>query len=40
VAGLVADRLGAPAAIGAVAFLTAAAGLLVVVRMRETRPVV
>ena len=39
VAGLVADRLGASAAIGAVAFLTAAAGLLVVVRMRETRPV-
>ncbi|MDQ3938262.1 MAG: MFS transporter [Chloroflexota bacterium] len=36
VGGMVADRLGMPAAIGAVAVLTAASGLVVLVRMRET----
>ncbi len=39
VAGVVADRLGGAAAIDVVAVLTAAAGVLVIVRMRETRPV-
>jgi MFS family permease len=38
VAGIVADALGIPAAIAAVAALTAASGLIVLVRMRETRP--
>ena len=38
-AGLIADRLGMPAAIWAVAVLTAASGLLVFVRMYETLPV-
>ncbi|HLO36452.1 MAG TPA: MFS transporter, partial [Candidatus Deferrimicrobium sp.] len=37
VAGLAADRLGMPAAIGLVAVLTVASGLVVLVRMRETR---
>jgi MFS family permease len=37
VAGLVADRFGMPAAIELVAALTAASGVVVVVRMRETR---
>lgn len=37
VVGLVADRAGMTAAIGAVAALTAASGLVVAVRMRETR---
>jgi MFS family permease len=36
VAGVIADALGMPAAIGAVAVLTAASGLVVLVRMRET----
>ena len=36
VAGVIADRLGMPAAIIAVAGLTAASGLVVLVRMRET----
>jgi len=36
VAGLVADALGMPAAIGVVAALTAASGLVVMLRMRET----
>ena len=38
VAGVVADRFGATSAIVIVASITAAAGLLVVVRMAETRP--
>ena len=38
-AGIIADRLGMPAAIWAVAGLTAASGLVVVVRMYETHPV-
>jgi MFS family permease len=38
VAGLLADRFGAPAAIVGVAVITGAAGVLVAVRMRETRP--
>ncbi len=38
VAGIVADAAGMPAAIWAVALLTAASGLLVLGRMRETRP--
>ena len=37
-AGLIADRLGMPAAIWAVAALTGASGLLVLVRMYETYP--
>jgi hypothetical protein len=37
VAGLVADRFGMPAAIELVAALTAGSGIVVVVRMRETR---
>ena len=36
-AGLVADRFGMPAAIGAVAALTALSGLIVLTRMSETR---
>jgi len=36
VAGVIADALGMPAAIGAIAALTAASGLVVLVRMRET----
>jgi MFS family permease len=36
VAGVIADSPGMPAAIGAVAALTAASGLVVLVRMRET----
>jgi MFS family permease len=39
VAGVVADRAGMPFAIGAIGALTAASGLVVLVRMRETRPV-
>lgn len=38
VAGVVADAAGMPAAIWAVAALTAASGLVVLARMRETRP--
>ncbi len=38
VAGVLADRAGMPFAIGAVAVLTAGSGLVVLVRMRETRP--
>jgi len=37
-AGILADRAGMPFAIGAVAALTAGSGLVVLVRMRETRP--
>lgn len=37
-AGLVADAFGTLAAIGVVAALTAASGLVVAVRMYETRP--
>jgi MFS family permease len=37
VAGVLADRAGMPFAIGSVAVLTAGSGLLVLVRMRETR---
>jgi MFS family permease len=36
-AGLLADRAGLPVAIGAIAVLTGASGLVVLVRMRETR---
>jgi MFS family permease len=36
VAGVIADALGMPAAIGVVAALTAASGLVVIVRMRES----
>ena len=36
VAGVIADRLGIPVAIGVVAVLTAMSGLVVLVRMRET----
>ena len=36
VAGVIADALGMPLAIGAVAVLTAASGLIVLARMRET----
>lgn len=38
VAGVIADRAGMPVAIGVVAALTAASGVVVLVRMRETRP--
>jgi MFS family permease len=38
VAGVAADRLGMPVAIALVAALTALSGLVVLVRMRETRP--
>ncbi|HET7472198.1 MAG TPA: MFS transporter [Candidatus Limnocylindrales bacterium] len=38
VVGLLADRLGLPVAIGLVGALTAASGLVVLGRMRETRP--
>jgi predicted MFS family arabinose efflux permease len=38
VSGVIADAAGIPAAIWAVAALTAASGLVVLVRMRETRP--
>jgi MFS family permease len=38
VAGVIADRLGMPAAIVAVSALTAASGVVVLVRMRETLP--
>jgi MFS family permease len=38
VAGILADRAGMPFAIAAIAALTAASGLVVLVRMRETRP--
>jgi MFS family permease len=38
VAGLLADRAGMPFAIAVIAVLTAASGLVVLVRMRETRP--
>jgi len=37
-AGVIADRAGMPFAIGVVAALTALSGLVVLVRMRETRP--
>jgi len=37
-AGVLADRAGMPFAIWAIAVLTAISGLIVVVRMRETRP--
>ena len=37
-AGIIADVIDPPAAIWTVAFLTAAAGTLVAVRMRETHP--
>jgi MFS family permease len=37
VAGILADRAGMPFAIGAIAVLTAGSGLVVLVRMRETR---
>ena len=37
VVGIAADRLGAQAAIAIVAVLTAGSGLVVLVRMRETR---
>jgi len=37
-AGLIADRFGLPAAIWAIALLTAISGLVVLVRMYETRP--
>jgi MFS family permease len=40
VAGVLADRAGMPLAIGAIGALTAASGLVVLVRMRETRPTV
>jgi MFS family permease len=36
-AGLVADRLGIPTAIATIAALTAGSGLIVLVRMHETR---
>jgi MFS family permease len=39
IVGVLADRAGMPFAIGVVAVLTATSGLVVVVRMRETRPV-
>ena len=38
VAGVIADRAGMPAAIAAIGAVTAASGLVVLVRMRETRP--
>jgi MFS family permease len=38
VSGVLADRAGMPVAIGVIAALTAASGLIVLVRMRETRP--
>ena len=38
VAGVIADRLGMPAAIWAVAAVTGASGLVVLVRMYETHP--
>jgi MFS family permease len=38
VVGVLADQAGMPFAIGAVGVLTAASGLVVLVRMRETRP--
>ena len=38
VVGVLADRAGMPFAIGSVAALTAGSGLVVLVRMRETRP--
>ena len=38
VAGVLADRAGMPFAIGVIAAITAASGLVVLVRMRETRP--
>jgi MFS family permease len=38
VAGILADRAGIPFAIGVIAVLTAASGLVVLIRMRETRP--
>jgi MFS family permease len=38
VAGVLADRAGMPFAIGAVAVITAISGLVVLVRMHETRP--
>ncbi len=38
VAGVIADRAGMPFAIGVIAVLTAASGLVVLVRMGETRP--
>jgi MFS family permease len=38
VAGMVADAAGIPTAIGSVAALTAASGVVVLLRMRETRP--
>ncbi len=40
IAGGVADAFGIPAAIGAVAVLTGMSGFVVLIRMRETRPVV
>ena len=39
VAGVLADRAGMPFAINVIAVLTAASGIVVLVRMRETRPV-
>jgi hypothetical protein len=38
VAGILADRAGMPFAIGVVAVLTGVSGIVVLVRMRETRP--
>ena len=38
VAGILADRAGMPFAIGAIAVLTGASGVVVLLRMRETRP--
>jgi hypothetical protein len=37
VAGVAADRLGMPAAVNIVAVLTGVSGVVVLVRMRETR---
>ncbi|HEX2754522.1 MAG TPA: MFS transporter, partial [Candidatus Limnocylindrales bacterium] len=39
VAGVLADRAGMPFAIGVIAALTAVSGIVVLVRMRETRPI-
>jgi MFS family permease len=39
VTGVIADRAGMPAAIGLVAAVTAGSGLVVLVRMRETRSI-
>lgn len=37
VAGILADRAGMPFAIGVIAVLTGASGIVVLIRMRETR---